>query len=411
MHRKIKILIHWFGGFDTPSPSNHLVHSLITDTIKEGNHVHLVQGSIKGINEQIPVEFRNNDLFTSNTIKRRDINKNKFISRYIEEIIFVLRSVKYLRKQKDSDIIFVRSSPSSLFSILLNKLILRKPIIYGVQDMWPGSAVSSGVITNKLLIAVIKKIQKFAYRNSDIITAISEDMKKKLIEEAVPESKIVVIPNWYDDETVEEVQWEHNRFIAKYNLEKEMFYIQYAGTMGFVFDYKKIIEAAYDLKDYDDIVFHMIGEGSQKQAFIDEVRDLGLKNIEFFRLEPQHMVADVYSACDVSLIPLKVGIIGNSVPSKAGLLMACKRPIINSVDSDSDYYEMFNREKIGLSVPNDKSHAISKAILELYFDRKLLKYMGTRAYTFGKSYYAREINTAKFLEVFNELSSNDIAPK
>lgn len=39
--------------------------------------------------------------------------------------------------------------------------------------------------------------------------------------------------------------------------------------------------------------------------------------------------------------PLKEGVIGNSVPSKAALLMACRRVIINSVDIGSDYSDMF----------------------------------------------------------------------
>lgn len=63
------------------------------------------------------------------------------------------------------------------------------------------------------------------------------------------------------------------------------------------------------------------------------------------------MVPHVYSACSVCLIPLPKGVIGNSVPSKAGLLMACHRVIVTSADEGSEYNKMFEREKLVLLVP------------------------------------------------------------
>jgi len=56
--------------------------------------------------------------------------------------------------------------------------------------------------------------------------------------------------------------------------------------------------------------------------------------------------------CDIQLIPLNRKIIGNSVPSKAALVMACRRLIVNFVDEDSEYYERFILNKIGVSVSN-----------------------------------------------------------
>ena len=121
----------------------------------------------------------------------------------------------------------------------------------------------------------------------------------------VKEEKIHSIVNWFDDRSVHEVSWSENRFVNKYGLCKDKFYVQYAGTMGYVFDYKMVLNVAEKLKGYNDIEFHMIGEGSQKESFIKEAKERELSNIVFFPLEPQHMVSDVYSACSICLIPLK----------------------------------------------------------------------------------------------------------
>ncbi len=175
--------------------------------------------------------------------------------------------------------------------------------------------------------------------------------------------------------------------------------------MGYVFDYKMIISVAELLKDYKDIEFQMIGQGSQKEDFVREAN--GLDNIVFYPLEPQNMVSDVYSACSICLIPLKKGIIGNSVPSKAGLLMACNRTIVNSVDEDSDYYKMFNDNDMGISVPNDNPQAVADAILTLYKDEGMRIRLANNGHKFGQEYYARSNNTIKFINTFKKMVNRE----
>ena len=198
--------------------------------------------------------------------------------------------------------------------------------------MFPGSAIANGSLKNGLLSKIFFSLQKIAYKQATVITAISEDMKLKLIEQGVPEEKIEVIVNWYDDTAVREVAWDSNRFVEKYNLKKDKFYVQYAGTMGTNFNPKIILDVAALLQEYPDIEFQMIGNGVRKEKFEKDAKERGLNNIVFYPLQPQELVSDVYSACSVCLIPLQKGVIGNSVPSKAGLLMACRRIIVNSVD-------------------------------------------------------------------------------
>ena len=168
--------------------------------------------------------------------------------------------------------------------------------------------------------------------------------------------------------------------------------------MGYVFDYPTVLAVARKLAPYKDIVFQMIGEGSCKAAFMQEAE--GMENIVFYPLEPADMVSDVYSACSICLIPLKPGVIGNSVPSKAGLLMAVGRTIVNSVDPDSLHYSMFEENAIGVSASNEDPDSVAEAILRLYRDRELCREMAERAREFGARYYSRTLNTAKYVALF-----------
>lgn len=396
-----KILFICTEGFDTPGPSNHLISTLIEDLLEYGFRITLVQSRRQKVNEAIPENLKGKLNFESITIDRKVISKSSFVKRYIEEASYHFRACKKWVKVKDVDAVFVQSCPTVLFSILLLKIFTKHPILYSIQDMWPGSAVNSGVLNNKLIASFFYGLQKMAYKMCDVLTVISEDMKKKVIEQGVKEEKIYPIVNWFDDRSVHEVSWSENRFVNKYGLRKDKFYVQYAGNMGYVFDYKMVLDVAEKLKGYNDIEFHMIGQGSQKESFIKDAKERGLSNIVFFQLEPQYMVSDVYSACSICLIPLKIGIIGNSVPSKAGLLMACNRAIVNSVDEDSDYYRIFNDNEIGISAPNTNVNEVADAILDLYKDKDKLEKYGKNGKVFGEKYYSRSVNTMKFIKLFS----------
>lgn len=392
--------------YQKPNPSFHLMHSMITDLLENGNKINFVGCAIDGIDRHIPTEFAENPNFSYYVVDVPNTKKSNFIKRYVDGIKYAFAAQKYIKKMlPESDIVFIQSSPTALYNISVVKRLVKndKKIIYNVQDMFPGSSIASGVMPQKWMQKIFCMLQKRAYRKSDVIVAISDDMKDKLIEQEVPKDKIEVIVNWFDDRTVSEVPWEKNRFVLIANMDREHFYVQYAGTMGYVFDYHMIIKVAELLKSEKNIVFQMIGEGSQKQDFIEAVREKKLNNIVFLPLQPQDMVSDVYSACSTCIIPLKHGVIGNSVPSKAGLLMACKRSIVTSTDKGSKYNSMIKDNELGFAYGDEEPEKMAKAILKLSKDEELCKNMGIRGYEFGHKLYSRAENMKKYIELFERM--------
>lgn len=399
----MKILFITTEGFDTPGPNNQMAMVMINDFLDAGHSVHLIQSRRKRINSDIPKFLQGKEGFTYDIVDRKVIDKTNFIIRYLDEALFAFTSYKKWRRVKDADIVFLQSCPTVIYQLIMLRVFNKKPIVYNIYDVFPGHAYDIGVIKSKFIYNVLKFIQKFTYKMSSIITVLSEDMKAKVIEQGVPADKIRVVPAWYDDKAVKEVPWEENKFVKKYNIPKGKFYVQFAGTIGYVFNYKAILEAAYILKDQSNIILQIIGDGNVKQLFLDEAKKRDLTNIEFYPLQPLEIVPDVYSACSICVIPLKRGVIGNGVPSKAPLLMACRRVIVNSVESDSEYYNMFNENGIGVSVSNDNHKALANAIVELYHNPERITEMANKAKLFAESYYTSSKNTKKFLDVFYEL--------
>ena len=389
--------------YQKPNPSFHLMHSMMADLMENGDKINYIGCAINGIEKHIPIEFENNPNFKYRLVEMPNTQKSNFVKRYLDGIKYAFSAKKHIKEMiEESDVVFIQSSPTALFNINVVRSLLKgsKKIIYNVQDMFPGSSIASGVMPQKWMQKIFFSLQKIAYKKSDIIVAISDDMKDKLIVQGVPSEKVEVIVNWFDDRTVSEVPWEKNRFVPIANMDRDHFYVQYAGTMGFVFDFCMIIKVAEILKNEKEIIFQMIGEGSQKQAFIDAVKEKGLTNIVFLPLQKQDMVSDVYSACSTCIIPLKHGVIGNSVPSKAGLLMACKRSIVTSTDRGSKYNQMINDNGLGFAYGDDEPDKVAEAILKLYKEPRLCREMGIRGYEFGHVLYSRSENMRKYKELF-----------
>lgn len=405
----MKVLFFLTSSMEKPSPSWHLIKTLLEDVLEAGISVHAIEGHYRDSKcEPFPKTILNNPNFSFSLINYKVIDRKNLFLRYINGIIYAFKSLKHYIKNNDYDLIFIQSAPTSLFYIMTAKIFAKgRPIVYNCQDMFPGSAIANGSMPQKWIQKIFYSLQRFAYKNVDYITAISEDMKKKLLEQKVSGDKIKVIVNWYDEKAIYEIPWEKNRFVLKYGLSPDLFYVQYAGTMGTNFNPDIILDVAELTKEYDGIVYQMVGDGVRKDYFVSSAKKKGLSNIIFYPLQPQEIVADVYSACSICIIALKEGVIGNSVPSKAGLLMACHRTIVNSVDEDSEYGAMFERERIGFSSGINDSVKLANDIIYLYKNKKICDEYGQRAYDYGKREYSSSLNTKKYIDLFKDLVGNE----
>ena len=399
----MKILYITAEGFDTPNPNNQMAETMIRSFCEVGHSVHLVQSHRKGINPDIPKLLEGMNNLSVDTIVRKIVDKTNFVKRYINDVRYAFSAMKYWKKVKDADVIYLQSNPTIIFSMILLKLFKKKtPIVYSIYDVFPGHAYDIGVIKNKFIYEVLRLIQKPCYKMADSILVQSEDMLDKVVAQSASREKVFIVPAWYDIQTTSEVSWENNRFVKKYNIKSEKFYLQFAGTIGYVFDYVTIIELAKRLIHIPDIVIHIIGDGNVKEQFVQEVERQKLTNVVFFPLQPVEMVSDVYSACNACIIPLKKGVIGNGVPSKAAILMACKRLIINSVEKESAYSKIFIENNMGLSIDIGEYDQLAAAVIDLYNNSGQIERMVENAYNYGKNYYSSDKSIAKILDVFSK---------
>lgn len=392
-------------GFNTPNPNNQLVMVLLRELLKKNNKVYVVQSKKSDTFDDIPEMLKNKDNLVVETIIRKKIDKKSFIKRYLNEFRWAFQSYNRCKKiKKKVDVVILQSCPTAVYELILLKLFFRKPIVFNVYDLWPGNLIESGITKSKFLVYILKKLQKIGYKCCKKIIVLSEDMRQKLIEEKIKSNKVDVVPAWYDDENVREISFDENRFISKYP-KPGNFVVQFAGSIGYVFNYDVVLDTAKLLAKYADIVFQIVGDGIFKEEFMKKTKENGITNIYFYPLQPVELVPDVYSACNVEIIPLRKAVIGVGVPSKAPLVMACRRVIINSLE-DSPYSRLFFENNMGISVSYNDSKALAKSILKLYNDQELYKTMSTNAYEFAKNNYSSSICVEKFNAILERTLKN-----
>ena len=361
-------------GFDTPGPNNFMTERIIRGFLDQNYTIRLIQSFRNGPKASIPISLSKYNNLECINIKKRQVSKTSFKKRFIYDVTYIFRVISKWLFYK-SDMVILQSTPTSFLHIFLLKIFFKRKIIFNIYDIFPGHSYDLGIIKNRFLFQTFKFLYFLAYKFTKKIVVLSEDMKISLVKSGVENKKVIVIPPWFDIGNVFEKNRYHNRFTEKYReSDFSKFIVQYAGSIGQVFDYHPIIEAARILSGHTDIVFHIIGNGPKKDSFYKIAIENDLKNILFFPLQDIDLVSDVYSTSNICVIPLRRGVIRAGVPSKAPIIMACRRTIIILVESDSKYFNSIKNNNIGIAINNDESSGINLAneILDAYKNPHLI---------------------------------------
>ncbi len=399
----MKVMYFLFEGFDTENGTNHLALTTMQTFLENGIDVYLVTSHSKGLFPDVPDSIKDRSGFSSSVIPREEVEKKNFVRRYLDGISYAHRACKEWKKHREEvDAVVLQSTPTVFFSSVLLHHYMKKPVIFNSFDVFPDGPYLFGAIKNKFLFIVLAMMQSYVYKTSKRIVVISDDMKKTFLKKGIQESKLKIIPNWYDSDSIHAVCRQENRFVKKFNIDNSKFIVQYAGNFGYTFNYKAVIEVAKLLKSHEQIEFHMIGTGGFEEEFKNKVFEEGLANIRFFPWQESDMINDVYSSCDIAFVPLSKGVIWTSFPSKCTLLMACGRSFICMCEKKSHFYQSINRYHAGICMPVTDFEGAAREILNLSGDKGRLRDMEHNAKKLGEQYYSSATNAHKYVEIFKE---------
>lgn len=264
-----------------------------------------------------------------------------FLGRLWGYFSFVFSSIYggIFKVKEQFDVILVTSPPLfvGITAFILSKL-KRRPFVFEVRDLWPESAIDTGVLTNNAIIKLAYWFERFIYKRASLINVLTPAFRDKLIQEKdVPKGKVIFIPNAADFSLAEEVLLDFDRVAFREKMGwQDKTVITYVGAHGVANHLIQIIDAAALLQGNSNAHFVLIGDGMQKAMLKKTVEERGLTNVQFVDPVPKREVFRYIAASDLGTSVLKkVDTFKTIYSNKTFDYMSCKRPILMVIDGVS----------------------------------------------------------------------------
>lgn len=271
------------------------------------------------------------------------------------------------------------------------------PFVFNIQDVYPDVAIELGALNGPRVIAAARALERFTYARSDAVTVLSEDLRDNVAAKVADPGKVRVIPNFVDTEAIRPMQ-RQTGYREQLGL-GDRTVVMYAGNVGMSQSLDLVIEAAAVLAHRDDVVFVINGQGAARDGLEAEVARRRLGNVVFAGMQPIERLPEVLATGDVHLVPLKRGLAKSSVPSKTYSILAAARPLLASVDDDSEVSRIAAQAGAGVAVAPEDGAAFVAALTAMIDDPDARAAMGAA----GRRWVERWASPAAVAEAYETL--------
>lgn len=275
---------------------------------------------------------------------------------------FMVSSFLYLAfRAKRADLIYVYyPSLTAGLAAIAAKLFRRTPVVLDIQDMWPDSLGSSGMLRNRLVLKLVNGACNLLYRHCDHVVVLSPGFKALLIERGVPAEKITVVYNWAEETQSIPGSERTNPFH-----DDDGFRVLFAGNMGAAQQLETVLEAAKILQSRQiGCVFYLMGGGIDRDKLASQAEQMGLSNVRFLPRVPLGDVQRFLSAADALLVHLVDDpLFRITIPSKTQAYLYAGRPILMGVAGDAE--TLVREAGAGLAFPPGDATALAEAAVSL----------------------------------------------
>ncbi len=279
----------------------------------------------------------------------------------------------------------------------------RVPAVFEVRDLWPESAIDTGVLTNQRMIDLLYRMEAQAYRTADWINVLTPAFEEALVErKGIPREKISMIPNGADLDIMTPGP-KDNDVRRQLGLEGK-FVVSYFGAHGRANRVGQLLDVAEKLQaSHPDVRIMLVGDGMEKPDVVADAENRKLDNVIFVDSVPKSEVGDYINASDVcTAVLMKNDTFKTVYPNKVFDYMSCKRPIIIAIDGVAR--KLVEDAQAGVFAEPENPDAFIEALLQLKNDPARMQQMGESGYEHAANHYSRKAMAAKYLGVLESLA-------
>ncbi len=408
----MRILIYSYNYYPEPIGIAPLMTELAEGLVRRGHQVRVVTGMPNYPERRVYEGYQNKFYLTEEhngvVIQRSYIwvrgSKPGLLDRLLLDGSFMITSMVQAFNGWRPDIIFA-TVPPLLVSVPVGVYagVRRCPVILNIQDIVSEAALRVKLVNpDGIVIKTAQAVEQLTYEKVDRISVIANGFVDKLVEQGIPENKIVYIPNWVDTNFIRPLPKTNNPFRIKYQLQ-DKFVVLYSGNIALTQGLETVIKAATLLEHIPKISFVIAGEQEALQELEKLRQDYQTQNILLIPLETREKLPEMLSAANVGLVVQKRQVTAFNLPSKIPVLLASGCAIIASVPDTGTAKEVVLKSGGGIVVPPEDAESLAQAITHLYKNPDQLATLGKQGRKYAEDYYSIEQALNQYETLFTEV--------
>ncbi|WP_376691951.1 glycosyltransferase family 4 protein [Wenzhouxiangella sp. EGI_FJ10409] len=313
---------------------------------------------------------------------------------------FAMRSARRA-SQLEADVVFATSTPLTI--ALPGVRAARRigaPMVFEVRDLWPELPIAMGVLRDPVSKFLARRLERFAYRNSSRIVALSPGMAKGVAATGYPRERISVIPNSCDLELLEQSDEAAEAFRQSHPELGDGPIVLYAGTLGHINGVDYLVEVAARLLEASPSVrFVILGYGAREAHVRSEAERLGVLNRNLFiysRIPKSEMVKAFSAASIATSLFVDLPEMENNSANKFFDGLAAGKPV--AINYGGWQAELLEENDAGLVLSRDPNEAANQ-LDDCLGDPDWLDRTGRAARALAEQRFSRDRLAAKLEQV------------
>ena len=320
---------------------------------------------------------------------------------------FTLSALAAVLREPRHDVVVATSPPLvvALPAWVASRLQFRRtPWVFEVRDLWPESAVTTGVLKRGgALTRLLYALERWSCHSAEHVNVLTPAFREDLLRRGlVSAERIGVIPNGADldhfrpappdKELRRSLGWD-DRFV-----------VLYSGAHGRANSIGQLVDAAELLRDRSDILIACVGDGPERERWQNEARRRGLANIRFHGAVPKERMPAFVNACDVGAAVLQKNPTFLTVyPNKVFDYMACAKPVLLAIDGAARDL-VCAQAQAGLFAEPESPQDLADGIRQLAADGRARTEMGERGRQWVIAHASRRALADTYLTLLEKLA-------
>ena len=331
------------------------------------------------------------------TLKSYTCPQSSILGRFRESISMGKASLRYLKAHRD-ELAFIYNAPWHLFGRKMIAEFCKKngiPNVTPVQDIYPESLLSKlpkNNLIQKIATSLLMPYDMATLHNANLVHTISHGMRDYLAEHrGLSKDRFVVVRNWQDE----------SEFVAYRESnpceDEHPFTFMFMGNIGALAGLDVVIDA-FVVARLTGARLVIAGSGSARDELQKQASEHKEHDIQFWDV-PFGQVPATQATADVMLLPVKKGFASSSIPSKLPAYMFSAKPVLASVDSDSDSAKCILDAGAGWVCEPEDVEALADAMKRCVdIDVEDLKRMGEAGFNYAIEEFSRTKNLQKLYD-------------